>query len=211
LKTIIVSDKRAAELVEAGDAEYASGDAHIAPALPLHVAEALPPVKGKAVNGKRVDLPCPQGTPGTVTLSATGHTLSLADPSKEMFAGYCERVAEQADGNPNIIGDLVVLGTSPWFERFGGFKADGSNWPQAADYFFDTMSRRVNYMTAAERVADQHAREGFTDVGKQISANAQVQQPQTPLPTKTEPQELGTTAPSQSTEGGEEILQPNQQ
>jgi hypothetical protein len=209
MKTIVVTDKKAAEMVADGDAEYAGGDEHVVPALPEHVSAALPPVKSKAVNGAQVDLPCPQGTPGTVTLSATGHTLSVAAPTKEMFAGYCGRVAEQAHGNPNVVGDIIVLGAAPWFERFGGFKADGSNWPQAADYFFDTMERRGSYLSDAEKLADQRAREGFADVGKQIQENAQVhQQPQTPLPTKTEPQELGSTT---SQPGGEEILQPSQQ
>jgi hypothetical protein len=170
MKTIIVTDALAADLVAKNEAEYASGDVHLAPAMPAHVQAALAPVQVMAVNGRRVDQPCPQGTPGTVTLAATGHTLSLPEVAKgEMFAGYCGRVYLQCGAqSADAVGSLF-LGTGVYFERFGGFKPDGSNWPQAADFFFDAISGgTAAYATEAERNAPKGT-QTFEDVGKKIS------------------------------------------
>jgi hypothetical protein len=179
MKTIIVTDALAADLVAKNEAEYASGDVHLAPAMPAHVQAALAPVQTMAVNGRRVDQPCPQGTPGTVTLAATGHTLSLPEVAKgEMFAGYCGRVYLQCGAqSADAVGSLF-LGTSVYFDRFGGFKADGSNWPQAADFFYNAISGGTAYATEAERNAPKGT-QTFEDVGKKIAEQAQqpVQQP----------------------------------
>jgi hypothetical protein len=169
MRTIVVTDVLAAELVSQKLGEYASGSEHLEAAMPTHVQEALPPVQQIAVNGSRADLPCPQGTPGTVTLSATGHTLSVAEADKgEMFMGYCRRVYQQAQGNRDDVGALV-LGTDPWFARFGGFKADGSNWPMAADFFFNTQSGGDSYLTAEEKLANERAKAQWQDTGTRIA------------------------------------------
>lgn len=225
MKTIVVTDALAAELVAKNEAEYLSGDEHVVAALPEAITKALPPVKTMAVNGMRADLPCPQGTPDTVTLTQTGHTLSLPMPQKgEMFAGYCGRIAQQAHGDASAVGALF-LGVEPYFARFGGFKADGSNWPQAADAFYNPTA----YMTDAERAAVGKSQQDFAQVmhhvAEQQSAavvpHPEVQPVQTtPMPERSEPQELSpvqqpvieTQVVQPADVGGvEQILQPSQQ
>ena len=96
-------------------------------------------------------------TPDTVTLPVTHHTLSLPHPEKgEMFVGYCQRVASQAGGNPALVG-MLFSGTQTIFAPLGGYKDDGSNWPEAADRFYNARA----YMTPEQLAADDASRAQF--------------------------------------------------
>jgi hypothetical protein len=110
-------------------------------------------VFAKQIGNNQVDPILPRGFPGTVTMEKTGHVLSLPHPELgETFVPYCQRVSEQAHGQQVTVGALFA-GTAGLFARFGGFKADGSNWPEAADCFYNLRS----YMTEAERKAADEA------------------------------------------------------
>lgn len=125
------------------------------------VSEASPPVNQTPWATQPVVLIEPlvtPGTAGTVTLPRTGHTLALPQPTREGFLGYCQRVSRQVGGLGTDVGALV-LGTDWVFARFGGFKPDGSNWPQAADYFFN----RRAYMTPEELAKDDQAIAGMAE------------------------------------------------
>lgn len=93
-------------------------------------------------NAAYIDPVVPAGTPRTVTPSETGHTLSIARPDKgETFVGYCTRVSDQATAGTDPkayqrVGALM-LGAGHLFDRWGGFREDGFNWPFAADRFFN--------------------------------------------------------------------------
>lgn len=87
--------------------------------------------------GYRIDPIVAEGTARTVTPGETHHTLSIARPDKhERFMGYCTRVADQAHGDPQKVGALA-MGADWLFSLWGGFKEDGSNWPFAADRFYN--------------------------------------------------------------------------
>lgn len=131
----------------------------------------------RQVGGARVDPVVPEGTPYTVTLPATGHTLSVARPDLgEMFVGYCQRVSDQAGGDPKTVGALF-LGTARYFAPFGGFKSDGSNWPQAADKFYNMRA----YMTDAERAKDDAAKASWEAVYDRMGrGEGRQKQPETP-------------------------------
>jgi hypothetical protein len=75
-----------------------------------------------------------------------------------MFIGYCQRVADQAGGDPNTVGALG-LGSTYLFDRFGGYRADGSNWPYAADRFYNLRA----YMTPEERQRDDQAQQAWRE------------------------------------------------
>ena len=77
-----------------------------------------------------VDADCP-----SARRVASGKYLSLARPDLgEQFTGYCSRVSLQAGGANlnNMLGAIMMMGM-PMHEAHGGFKADGSNWPDVAD------------------------------------------------------------------------------
>lgn len=94
-------------------------------------------VGGTNYGGMRVDPIVGPDCPRTVTPSETGHTLSIARVDLgERFMGYCIRVSAQAHGNPAIVGALA-MGTEWLFRPWGGYKEDGSNWPFAADRFYN--------------------------------------------------------------------------
>jgi hypothetical protein len=177
VKTITVTDALAAELVGKNEAEYAAGaNDHIAPPVHEAVAAALPPVVQHAENGKRVDQPCPPGTPGTVTLTKTGHTLSTPLPG-ENFGGYCDRIWRQAEGVPGVAFAYIMNGSESYFERFGGYKADGSNWPAAADFLFDRHMGRHNYDTDEERAVQAGAQVQWDQTSAAVGHGNDVQQP----------------------------------
>lgn len=117
-------------------------------------------VYARQVGNAIVDPVVPEGTPTTVKMPVTGHVLSVARPDLgEMFMGYCQRVSDQAEGNINTVGALMI-GTAKLFKATGGFNPDGSNWPEAADRFYNMRA----YMTDAERAADDEAKEGWKRV-----------------------------------------------
>lgn len=114
----------------------------------------------KGPSGWRVDDIVPPGTPGTVTLPKTGHTLSLpqpnpADPTHgEMLIGYIARVHKQC-GSPTFPQGLgaLFLGTEGLFAPGKPWDAAGTYWPEAADRFYN----REAYMTDAEKAAQAAA------------------------------------------------------
>ena len=93
-----------------------------------------------------VDATCPTA----VFLETTKHYLSIPRPDLgETFVPYAERVSRQAGSAvvpPTNIGALF-LSASKYFARFGGYKADGSNWPLVADFYFN----HYLYLTPEER------------------------------------------------------------
>jgi hypothetical protein len=103
-------------------------------------------------NGWRVDDPAQPGTPGTVTLPVTGHTLSLpqpnpADPARgEMFVGYVARVHKQA-GSPTFPAGLGGLfqGVADLFMPGRPWDAAGTYWPEAADRYYNRLAYETPY------------------------------------------------------------------
>lgn len=90
----------------------------------------------------------------TTRMPRTGHILSLPRPDLgEMFMGYCQRVSDQAKGNVATVGALFIS-SGRLFARFGGYRSDGGNWPEAADCFYNLRK----YMTEDElKAADAAA------------------------------------------------------
>jgi hypothetical protein len=89
--------------------------------------------------GNRVDNIVAPGTRGTVTLPLTGHVLSLPQIGEENLTGYVNRTRAQC-GHPGAwdVGAFTAGGGGTYAaSQFGGFKADGSNWPRIADWLFN--------------------------------------------------------------------------
>jgi hypothetical protein len=104
-----------------------------------------------------IDITCPTGVKVT-----SGRFLSEARPDLgETFMGYVIRVVQQAGKDPALalsgLGALFLGGDS-YFGKFGGFKADGSNWPLAADVFFNGYPK-----TQAEIDAEASANQQWAD------------------------------------------------
>lgn len=109
-----------------------------APATTPSAASTNAPSAAPAGIQPRIDPIVAAGSPGTVLMAITGHVLSAPRPDLgEMFPGYCERVSLQCGGRIAIIGMLFNGGAAALFAALGGYKADGSNWPEAADRFFN--------------------------------------------------------------------------
>lgn len=135
-------------------------------------------VGARQYGNARIDPVVGAGAPTTVTLPRTGHTLSVARTDLgEMFVGYCTRVADQAGGNPGTVGALF-LGTQHLFERFGGYRADGSNWPQAADMFYNMRA----YMTPEELARDDAAKQGWREYDERVQERVKAERQQQPQP-----------------------------
>jgi len=92
----------------------------------------------------QVDPIVPAGTPNTVTLPETNHTLSLPMIGQgENLIGYCGRVSLQAGGDEANKGGLVIMQQS-------GPSHTGNpliDWPILVDWFYN----RTSYMTPAEQ------------------------------------------------------------
>jgi len=67
----------------------------------------------------------------------------------ELFPGYVMRVGAKIGRSTSTVGSLMPQGggVEHLFKKFGGYKADGSNWPEAADFFFNARA----YQTEQER------------------------------------------------------------
>lgn len=113
--------------------------------------------------------------PYTKVCPATGHVLSLARPDLgENFMGYVQRVADQAtNGNGDryagTIGTLL-LGTGTFFQMSSHkpLQQDGSNWPEAADCFYNIRA----YMTPEERKKDDDNKAGWDQWAIDMQNNA---------------------------------------
>lgn len=118
-------------------------------------------VHARQIGNAVVDPVVDQVIPGvTVAMPKTGHILSLPRPDLgEMFVGYCQRVSDQANGNRATVAALFIS-QGRLFARFGGFHADGSNWPEAADCFYNLRA----YMSDEERAAADRGRESWNHV-----------------------------------------------
>jgi hypothetical protein len=102
------------------------------------------------VNGARMEPPIDADCP-TGVVTPKGRVLSRprADLG-EMFMGYCQRISGQLHPeDPGLViralGGLVQS-ASPVFLKMGGYRADGSNWAEAADRIF----HNVDYLTQEE-------------------------------------------------------------
>ena len=131
-------------------------------------------------NGYRVDNVVPRGTFGTVLAPVTGHVFSLPQPGTtgnpgEGFNGYVRRVYEQAGANEaqrDSTGRLLQ-GTAHLFQRFGGWKADGSNWHLAADLFYNPLA----YASDEDRESERRANEAWVEYDRVIKARQAALQP----------------------------------
>jgi len=148
-----------------------NGTAPVAP-VPVPAAPPAPPTpnplyamdaNGLLVNARqfgstRVDPVVGSDCPNTITIGETGHVLSVARPDLgESFVGYAMRVSEQAHGDINTVGALFV-GADYLFDKWGGFKKNGSNWPFAADRFYNLRA----FMSPEEQAKDDAAKAGWS-------------------------------------------------
>ena len=160
-----LTQMKAAALVMA----QAQPDAAAAVAALTAAGKGTPPATspGSLTNGPagsiatpRVDALVPPGTPNTITLPNTGHTLSLPQPNAanpqqgEMFVGYCMRVSGQCHGMIGEVGKLF-MGDDYLFAPLGGFKTDGTDWPVAADAFFNPSAYSTPEQIAAAVAAQK--------------------------------------------------------
>jgi hypothetical protein len=116
-----------------------------------------------------VDPIVPTGTEGTVTLPKTGHVLSLPQPLLEGLASYIWRVRVQcgAADSADIRGALM-FNVSALSDRFGGYKADGSNWPETADFTFNPNA----YYSAEEKAKIDAAKAAWDAAREKIRKGA---------------------------------------
>lgn len=114
------------------------------------------------VGDTRVEAVVGADCPRTVTIPQTGHVLCEPRPDTgEGFMRYAWRVSRQCgavnpDGSPKQgwWGGIMLFGDSV-FNRFGGVKKDGSNWPVAADFYFARMTGDINPFLTPEEIAEQ--------------------------------------------------------
>ena len=142
-------------LIQKLEAEVAAMKVPAHPAYEFDANHFL--VTARQYGGTRLDPVVASDCPYTMTMTETGHTLSLARPELgEMFIGYVVRVSDQATGGDKVRGDQIrgsigslFLGTA-WLFAPDTYKPDGSNWPRAADRFCNMRA----YMTPEERAKD---------------------------------------------------------
>ena len=92
--------------------------------------------------------------PDEVYLPVTGNVFPKPVPNTnpepplngELFPGYVMRVGAKIGRSTSAVGSLF-LGSDYLFNKFGGYKADGSNWPETADFYFNARA----YQTEQER------------------------------------------------------------
>jgi len=95
--------------------------------------------------------------PEDVYLPITGKVYPKPLPERgETFIGYVQRVGAVTGRSTSAVGSLFQ-GSSHLFSAIGGFKIDGSNWPEAADRFFNARS----YLTDAQRAEADRAAAGW--------------------------------------------------
>lgn len=172
--------------------------APLAPVLPTLPTPPPPPpnplyeqdinhmlVHVRAYGNNRVDPLVGPDCPFTVTLPKTGHTLSEPQIGLgEMFMGYCMRVADQAtggDGDKYLPGiGSLFLGTGHLFAKTpqGVFNPDGSNWPMAADCYYNMRA----YMTPEEKVQDAASQAGWAKWDEEVKARVEKEKNPTPAP-----------------------------
>lgn len=151
-------------------------------ANPLYAMDA----NGLLVNARqfgstRVDPVVGSDCPNTLTVGETGHVLSIARPDLgESFVGYAMRVSDQAHGDINTVGALFV-GADYLFDKWGGFKKDGSNWPFAADRFYNLRA----FMSPEEQAKDDAAKAGWVQWGQTVQNHQN--NPPTPAPEPVDP------------------------
>lgn len=106
----------------------------------------------RMVGNVRVEPVVGADCPRTVTVAQTGHVLCEPRPDLgEGFSAYLWRVCEQCEGSLAQGGGIFFAGDHA-FDRFGGFKADGSNWPIAADFWYARFNGQINaFLTPAEQ------------------------------------------------------------
>lgn len=128
-------------------AEIAATTGGSATTLPPPEVLAQAAASGRTVAGAYIEPVVQTGTPGTETMSVTGHVLSLPKPG-ESFAAYCGRVNDQAGGNPDNVGSAVNALVLGWGDL--ALSHNGGKWTLAADWFFNQRA----YMTPEERAAE---------------------------------------------------------
>jgi len=93
------------------------------------------PVSGARIDPV-VDADCPTAVavPDPLEPGSTLYVSKARTDLNERWLGYVIRVSDQCKGGLTRLGSAGYLATQS-FAPFGGFKADGSNWPQAAAQF----------------------------------------------------------------------------
>jgi hypothetical protein len=104
--------------------------------------------------------PMPTLGPDDVYLQVTGKVYPKPHPEKgEGFVGYVQRVGAATGRSTSAAGSLFDSGAHLFTQ--GPYNPDGSNWPEAADRFFNGRA----YMTDAERTAFDAAQAEWTRWG----------------------------------------------
>jgi hypothetical protein len=117
-----------------------------------------------------------------------GRVLSKARPDLgEMFMGYCQRVSWQLGREQEVNNTLgsLILAASPTFLKIGGFKEDGSNWPEAADRIYHV----TDYLTQEEKDAKARSDREWDEHWKNKEYNKPTPAP-APAPTPAPPVEV---------------------
>jgi hypothetical protein len=133
------------------------------PAAPVPVAVPTAPatpvsaVTFTTVDGRRVDNITGTGTPGTITLSVTGHVLSLAQAAAgEMILGYALRVSKQAgvawQAAVNMNGALALFQSA--LKTYG---PTPDHWPIMVDEFYNHDAYNPVDPAEAARIAKDWA------------------------------------------------------
>lgn len=165
---------------------------------------ALDAVTYQNIGGRRIDDMVPKDTPGTVYLPRTGHVLSLPQPGPvygegEMWAGYGNRVHRQCGAPPGDYTGALIYGGDGQFRSVGGFKADGSNWAECADRFYNPAAYLTEEEKALAALAKQREAEhapgtwaAMDDAYKARAAERAAQPPPPPPPPAEEDVPIGS-------------------
>lgn len=141
-------------------------------ALPPPVSVPASGVTFHAENGLRVDDKVAPGTPGTVTLPATGHVVSLPSAGAgkmggELAMGYQNRVKLQLDAADlvNRANFVLVQGWAPTAQRAGLDTTNLAHWPEIADRVCNASAYQTQAQKDAEALARQQMITGMHNVG----------------------------------------------
>jgi hypothetical protein len=147
------------------------------PAPAVTPAPVFVPASGvtfHAENGQRVDDIVPSGTPGTVTLPATGNVVSVGQPQNgETAFGYLNRVKAQLHATDLVNRSLAVLAIQGWgytATQNGLDPKDPNKWPEIADRVCNGASYQTQAQKDAAALARQQMISGMQSVAAQYTA-----------------------------------------
>lgn len=151
--TVTLFDKKARELIDAGVGELATGTFK----------------DGVATKVDLADRPVSSGGPQLI-LPTTLHRVPFPSQPEVRtgdIASYVVRVYPDCGGTgtPGANPMGIVMGgmLQPFLDQAGGFKPDGSNWPEVADRFWDAQLRLGKYQPVADATVWEHTAAGGVD------------------------------------------------